>query len=140
VLPPRLELRPSRWLLIWTGALHLLTAIVIFIVPLPTLLKTVAYLIIAASLWFYFRRDYQRQGRCSFFELRPQNMQYWQLVKSNGIELEAELHHYQVFRFLVILNLVLDSGKPCRVLIPEDSLDKDSHRRLRFALRADKGF
>jgi len=135
VLPPRLELCPSRWLLIWTGALHLITAIVLFLVPLTTLLKTFGYLIIAGNLWFYFRYDYQRHGRCSFFELRPQNLKHWHLIKSNGSEIKAELHQHQVFRFLVILHFILDSGKRCLVLIPEDALDKDSHRQLRAALK-----
>ena len=140
MLPPRLELHPSRWLLIWTGALHLLTAIVIFLVPLTALLKMLGYMIVVSSLGFYFRRDYQCHGQCSFSELRPQSIKHWQLIKSNGTELQAELHHHQVFRFLIILNFMLDSGKGCLVLIPEDSLNKDCHRRLRSALRTDKGF
>jgi hypothetical protein len=137
VLPPRLELRPSRWLLIWTGALHLLTAIVILLVPLPALLKTFGYLIIAGSLWFYFHRDYQSRGRCSYSELRPQNIKHWHLLKSSGTEEKAELLQHQVFRFLVVLDFILDSGKRCRVLIPEDAVDKENHRRLRAALRTD---
>lgn len=139
MLPPRLELRPSRGLLIWTGALHLLTAIVIFLVPLTLLLKMLAYMIVAFSLWFYFYRDYQRHGRCSFSELRPRNMKHWCLITTSGTELKAELHRHQVFRFLVVLDFILDSGKRCLVLVPEDSLDKESHRRLRAALRTEKG-
>ena len=135
MLPPRLELRPSRWLLAWILLLHLLTAIVIFAVPLPWAGKTACYLAIAISLWFYYRRDYR--GACS--ELRPQNMKHWRLLR-HGVELEAELSRYQVFRFLVILGFTLDSGKRCVVLIPEDAMEKDSHRRLRSALRTEKGF
>ena len=140
MLPPRLELRPSRGLLTWTGALHLLTAVVIFLVPISALLKTFGYLIILSSQWFYFRRDYQRHGCCSFSELRPQNLKHWHLIKSNGTEIKAELHQHQVFRFLVILHFILDSGKRCLVLIPEDALDKDSHRRLRAVLKTENGF
>jgi len=139
VLPPRLELRPSRWLLIWTVALHLLTAIVISLVPLTALLKTLGYIIIASSLWFYFRRDYQSHGRCSYSELRPQNIKRWHLMKSSGTELKAELLHHQVFRYLIVLHFKLDSGKRCLVLISEDALDKESHRRLRAALRTGNG-
>lgn len=140
MLPPRLELRPSRGLLIWTGVLHLLTAIVIFFLPLTAWVKTLGYGSIVSSLWLYIRRDFQCYGRCSFSELRPQNIKHWHLIKCSGTELKAELHHHQVFRFLVVLEFMLDSGKRCLVLIPEDSLDKDSHRRLRAALRIDKGF
>ena len=52
-------------------------------------------------------------------------------------EQKAELLQHQVFRFLVVLDFILTSGKRCRILIPEDAVDKENHRRLRAALRAD---
>jgi len=135
VLPPRLELRPSRALLVWTVALHLLTVVVIFLVPLHAFIKVIGGGLMAASLWLYVRRDYLGQGRCSFSELRAQSLEQWQLFNGDSDIQEAQLDHYQVFRFLVILDFRLGSGKHCRVLVPEDTVDKDIHRRLRVALQ-----
>jgi hypothetical protein len=135
VLPPRLELRPSRALFVWTVTLHLLTAIVIFLVPLHAFVKVIGSGLMVASLWLYVQRDYLCQGRCSFSELRVQSLEQWQLFNSDNDVQEAQLDHYQVFRFLVILDFRLDSGKHCRVLVPEDAVDKDTHRRLRAALQ-----
>jgi len=91
--------------------------------------------LMVVSLWLYVQRDYLRQGRCSFSELRVQSLEQWQLFNSDNDVQEAQLEHYQVFRFLVILDFRLDSGKYCRVLVPEDAVDKDTHRRLRAALQ-----
>ena len=59
----------------------------------------------------------------------------WRLTTSTSVTIEAEQQHAIVFYRLVVLYLRTETGERMTLIIPQDSLPADQHRRLRAHLR-----
>jgi len=126
-----ITLKPSRWLIISIITLYSLSACVIAALQTTTLIRLLLLLIVIVSLMWHWRNA----GRCTVIQLFPETTErQWVLVSKTAKHTDADLTGSLVYRYLVILYFQLENGGRCTILIPSDSIDEESHRRLRALL------
>lgn len=64
-----------------------------------------------------------------------QSPQQWRLVSKSGESIITTVEHKLIFRYLAVIYLVPENGKKIVLLLPEDSMQKDQHRKLRAGLK-----
>jgi lysylphosphatidylglycerol synthetase-like protein (DUF2156 family) len=130
MLPPTLQLKPSRWLLIWLVTLHLLAVGAVIYSGLAWAIRLPLLLVLLAGGTLAIRREWRRSGQ----QLVPVTLTQWQITSINGTE-EVALRDALVFRHLVILYFSYPGKRWSRpVLVAEDAVSTDTHRRLRAVL------
>ena len=134
-LPLRLERRPSHYLMLAVIVVH--SAALLVLLPLPLLwwIKIPVAGGIAAQWISAWRRHVMLAEPKSVRRLVWMAEHRWELSGADGASREARLlPGAYVHPFLVILCFMLEDNSRCTVILPPDSLDSDSHRRLRVQL------
>ena len=127
-----IKLAPSRWLRFFTIALYSLSVAVVALLQTTLINQLLLLIIIIISLIWHWRNIH----RCAVTRLFPETSEKpWVLVNKTGEQTNAKLVGNQVYRHLVMLYFQLESGNRCTLLIPSDSVDQVSHRRLRALLQ-----
>ncbi|PID45859.1 MAG: hypothetical protein CSB47_07065 [Proteobacteria bacterium] len=133
--PVRIEIKGSPMVAgVIVAPLLLLAITVLFYTPLAwyvLVLPLAALLMVGA---YYLRVHYWQLGKCSALEINQDNDQQWAVLTSDKWHLVELQPNSFVSPWLIVLNFKGDSG--CyTVMLPADSLDKDTHRRLRVRVR-----
>ncbi|HID82779.1 MAG TPA: hypothetical protein EYH06_10565 [Chromatiales bacterium] len=130
-----ITLAPSRWLRFFTIVVYSLSVAVVALLQTTLTSKLALLTIIIISLIWSWRNTH----RCTVVRIFPETSEKpWLLVKKTGEQTNAKLIGSQVYRYLVMLYFQLESGNRCTLLIPFDSVDQASHRRLRAQLQQRK--
>jgi len=128
------DLRPSRYLLITGGIVHLWAMIAVLIAAIPLWLKvsvSIGLGVVLIRFWVS-NGQYRRQAsivRIAWIDGR------WHLETSSGALLAAELIDGYSHPSIVILNFRLETKQRRSLTLLPDSADTDSLRRLRVLLR-----
>lgn len=132
--PLRIELYPSRILLVAGGGLHLLAGIAVAVCGLAPMLKVTGAAGIAGSLvWFGYRYG---SGCSRGFIARIELLDgRWHLETGDGATHRADLIGGYAHPAIVILNFRLENGRRRSLTLLPDSADLDALRRLRVWLR-----
>ena len=130
MLPPSLLLKPSRWILLWLGLIHVFAAAAVMLSTLPASMEISLVLLVFVSLMITVNGELRRRDE----ELVPVTLTEWRIRSINGTE-QAELIDVRVFRHVVMLRFrsSLRRWSGWRA-IAEDAVPNDVHRRLRAAL------
>ena len=133
--PLRLDIEPSRQLLLSLLISHIGAVLLLWTLPGYHGLELVLALLITFSLIQSLKIHYWRNTKTAVTSLVWGDGE-WVMIRADGSE-ERSLRFKMCFvhRQLVILNLVLCSGKIRSVVLFADSLDKASFRRLRVRLK-----
>lgn len=130
-----ITLAPSRWVTMFIIALYSLVSYVIVLLQTTLMYKLALVIVVMISLVWQWRKMH----RCRVMRLFPETSEKpWVLVNKAGEQQDATLLKSLVYRYLVILYFQLENGDRCSLLIPSDSVDKSSHRRLRAVLQLHK--
>lgn len=130
-----ITLVPSRWLTLFTTLVYSLSVVVITLLQTTLINKSALLMIIIISLLLRWKNTH----RCTVMQLFPETSEKpWLLVTKAGKQANAKLTGSLVYRYLVILYFQLEGGGRCAILIPFDTVDKVSHRRLRALLQMRK--
>ncbi|MGF1545829.1 MAG: protein YgfX [Thiotrichales bacterium] len=132
-MPLRIPLEHSRVLIAALVTLHLAALGALLTYPFPRALMFALVAAILVSLAHQWFTRVLRRGDCGVIELRRGAGGEWSLCLGDGRDHRAELLRAQVFRWLVILAFRTRLGR-CTVLVAADSVDRDTHRRLRIAV------
>jgi hypothetical protein len=137
-VPSRIELYPSRILLVTGGGLHLLAGIAVAVCGLAPMLKVTGAAGIAGSLvWFGYRYG-SRCGRGFIARIESLGGR-WRLETGDGATHRADLIGGYAHPAIVILNFRLENGRRRSLTLLPDSADLDALRRLRVWLRTTRG-
>ncbi|HBS26799.1 MAG TPA: hypothetical protein DD827_06700 [Gammaproteobacteria bacterium] len=134
MLPKVIELRTSRWLLIWLIAVHLFTALILITMPMPVIV-TIGLLILIITSFFIQALRLMGNRFTSPKIIHIQSPQQWQLTNKSRKTIVATLNHKIIFRYLIVVYLTAENGKKLVLLLSEDSMTKDQHRKLRAGLK-----
>jgi len=136
-LPPlRIEPRPSRTYLWLVSALHLLTLFTILITHSPLLLKLPLLAVVVGYFLILYRGELRLRGRRAVRLALWDGRGQWRIQVGPGALQGARLLPDSLnLTYLVILRFKTDAGAQLSLPLFRDSIDADSHRRLRARLR-----
>lgn len=140
--PQRFECRPSRFLLIAAGGVHVLALLVLPTLPLAWWIQLPVVMAVMAQGLVIWRRYGMPTAPQAIKRLVWIDANRWELLGGDGMRHEAALQPgAYIHPWLVILRFSLGEGdkRSCTAVLPRDSLDPDSHRRLRVRLRLQSG-
>lgn len=138
--PLRLECRPSRYLLIALIGVHGLALLVLPLLPAAWWIKLPVALAITAQWVLVWRRHIVLTAPLAVKRLVWTGGSRWELFNGAGALRGARLlPAAYVHPLLVILRFLTEDKRRCTAVLPRDSLDPDSHRRLRVLLRLQAG-
>lgn len=132
-----LKLLPSRTLVFLLAMAHLLSLLVVWLLPLTQAAQIIASLLVAASSGFYLRRDGLLAAASSILQLRLDPECNCTYQTRNGTWQEARLlGSSMVSPWLSVLNLSPENSWLTRhlVILP-DSADAETLRKMRVLLR-----
>ena len=139
-LPLRLDYRPSRYLMLAVAGVHAAALLVLLPLPLAGWIKwlvAAAVVVQGAVIW---RRHVSLSAPAAVKRLIWAGDNRWELFSADGGSREARLlPAAYIHPWLVILRFITEDKRRCAVILPPDSLDPDSHRRLRVQLRLHGG-
>ena len=136
VAPLRLNCRPSRYLLIALIAVHGLALLVLLPLPVAWWIKLPVAFAIVVQWLVSWHRQVVLTAPQAVKHLVWTGEDRWELFGGDGARRKARLlPGAYVHPFLVILRFLTEDKRSCAVVLPRDSLDADSHRRLRVQLR-----
>ena len=138
VAPQRFECQPSRYLLIATVGVHGLALLVLPPLPVVWWIKVPVALAIMFQGLVTWRRYVMLSSPQAVRGLIWIGANRWELLSSDGALHEASLlPGTYIHPWLVVLRFLMDEEdkRSYAVVLPRDSLDPDSHRRLRVQLR-----
>lgn len=132
-----LKLHPSRTLTALLSVAHLLSLLVIWLLPWMVSMQVAGSLLIAASLAFHLRRDCLLVASNSIIGLRLDQKCNYSYLTRNGTWLEAKLlASSMVTPWLIVLNFTQENRWLTRhAIIFPDSADTEMLRQLRVLLR-----
>ena len=132
-----LKLHPSRTLTILLAMAHLLSLLVLWILPLMPAIQTGAGLLVAANFIFHLRRDALLAARNSIFQLRFEQECSCTYQTRNGTWQEARLlGSSMVTPWLTVLSFSPENSWLARhIVIFPDSADAEALRKMRVLLR-----
>jgi hypothetical protein len=135
--PLRLDLVPSRGLIVALVGGHLLALTSLLVVDLGLTLKVALTVGIAGSLWVHWLRYGAVSSHWFVERLACSVAGEWTLGTADGRVRTVQLRGSYVHPQLVILNFRGDHRwwQSCSLVIPADATDADSLRRLRVRLR-----
>jgi hypothetical protein len=131
--PLQVSIKPSRYLRLYTGLIHLLALGVIFLpMALPIGLRLVVIAVIIVS---YFRSREQQTSSYTGL-LKRQDNRHWLWLDAQGNERELSFKSGAIILpRLMVLNFTLPSGKAISWSFFPDSCDEQQLRQLRIFLR-----
>ena len=133
--PFRLERRHSRYLLSALLAVHGIALLVLMPLPLVWWIKVPIGLAVMAQGIVSWRRQLAFSSVSAAQGLVWTGGSSWELFNRDGARRPARLlPGTYVHPWLVILRFMTEDGQRSAVVLPCDSLDPDSHRRLRVQL------
>ena len=133
--PLDLKFRPSRWLCGYFVALHS-AALAGFWLVLPTLLAFISSILVAASAFYYMRRDVyfrlpQSIARIAFadndWRIYRGDIRHLANVKTQHVDLLEAI----TLPYGVVLRFRLANGRAVSIVILPDNIGVDQYRRLR---------
>ena len=132
-----LPLRPSRTLVMLLAATHILSLLLIWVMPIILALQLAFSLLLAASFLFHLRRDGLLAAANSIIRLHFSLGCHCSYQTRDGTWFEAKLLGSSlVTPTLCVLNLRPDGSRLSRhVVILPDSADAERRRKLRVLLR-----
>ena len=132
-----LKLNPSRTLTALLAAAHLLSLVLLWLLPLILAIQIAGSLLIAASLSFYLRRDCLLAAGNSIIGLRLDHDCNCACQTCDGTLLETKLlGSSMVTPWLIVLNLSAENrGLARHAVILPDSAEAEMLRQLRVLLR-----
>ena len=135
VPPFRLDRRPSRHLLMALLAVHGMALLVLMPLPVAWWIKVPVALAVLAQGIASWRRQLTFGSPSAAKRLVWTGGSSWELVNRDGASRPARLlPGTYVHPWLVVLRFLTEDGRTSAVVLPRDSLDADSHRRLRVQL------
>lgn len=138
--PLRLECRSSRWLVSAVAGVHGGALLALVPLPLAWWLKLLLMAGVVAQGVITWRRHVTFSSSRSVKRLVWTAENRWELCDAAGSCREARLlPAAYVHPFLVILRFATEDKRRCAVILPPDSIDPDTHRRLRVQLRLLRG-
>ena len=133
--PLRLERRSSRYLLSALLAVHGMALLVLMPLPVVWWIKAPLVLAVIAQGIVSWRRQLVFASATAVQHLVWTGGSRWELFNRDGTERQARLlPGTYIHPWLVILRFLTEDRQKCAVILPRDSLDPDSHRRLRVQL------
>ena len=131
-LPLRLQLQPSRSLLVFLAGGHILAGVAVCLLPLPALMRTG----LVVLLGLLFLRQWHACSRNLPALLLRRDSQL-ELIAADGEPVVVEVGDDTVaWPWLVVLHLRTEAGRrSALVLFPDGLAGDDAHRRLRLWLR-----
>jgi hypothetical protein len=133
--PLRLERRPSRYLLSAFLAVHGMALLVLMPLPVVWWIKAPLALAVLAQGIVCWRRQLVCASAAAVRQLVWTGGGSWELFKGDGVGRRARLlPGSYIHPWLVVLRFLMEDRHGCAVVLPCDSLDPDSHRRLRVQL------
>lgn len=139
-LPLRLERRPSRYLMYAVIGAHSVALMVLLPLPLAWWIKLALMGGIVAQWVVTWRRQVMLTAPQAVKQLIWSSENSWELHSADGASREARLlPSAYIHPFLVILRFMTEDKRRCAVILPPDSVDADTHRRLRVQLRLQGG-
>ena len=134
-VPLRLERRPSRYLLSALLAVHGMALLVMMPLPVVWWIKAPLALTVLAQGIVSCRRQLLFASAAAVQRLVWTGGGGWELFQRDGTGRRARLlPGSYIHPWLVILRFLTEDSCKCAVVLPCDSLDPDSHRRLRVQL------
>jgi len=133
--PLRLERRPSRYLLSALLTVHGMALLVLMPLPVVWWIKALLALAVLAQGIVSWRRQLAFGPAAAVQRLVWSGGSRWELFNRDGAGRRARLlPGSYIHPRLVILRFLTEDRHKCSVVLPCDSLDPDSHRRLRVQL------
>lgn len=132
-----LKLHPSRTLTVLLFVAHLVSLLVVWLLPVMTTIQIGGSLLILTSLVVHLRRDCQLVAHNSIIGLRLDQKCNFSYQTRNGTWLEAKLlGSSMVTPWLIVLNFTQKKSRLVRhTIILPDSADTEMLRQLRVLLR-----
>jgi hypothetical protein len=132
-----LKLHPSRTLVFLLAMAHLLSLLVVWLLPLMPAIQIAASLLILAGFLFHLQRDGLLAAGNSILHLRLDSECNCSYQTCNGAWRDARvLGSSMVTPWLSVLNLSPENSRLARhVVIFPDSADAESQRKMRVLLR-----
>jgi toxin CptA len=129
-------LRPSRYFLLFVVLAHALAALAALFAPMLKNVLLLLFSVLAVSMVYYVLRDAELKLKSSWVALRMEAGRAV-LVNRAGEEVVGELLRSSVVMpHLVALNVeVVGQRRTCHVVLFSDSMDAESFRQLRVALK-----
>ena len=138
-IPPlRFDRRPSRHLLIVLISVHGLALLVLPPLPVAWWIKMFLAMAITVQWLAIWRRHAALTAPPAVTRLVWTGGNRWELLGGDGGWRTARLlPDAYIHPWLVVMRFLMEEGdmRRCAVVLPRDSLDPDSHRRLRVQLR-----
>jgi hypothetical protein len=133
--PLRLERRPSRYLLSALLVVHGTALLVLILLPVVWWIKVPLALAVLAQGIVSWRRQLMLGSALATQRLVWTGGSSWELFNRDGAVRRARLlPGSYIHPWLVVLRFLTEDRQKCAVVLPCDSLDPDSHRRLRVQL------
>jgi hypothetical protein len=132
-----LKLQPSRTLVFLLAMAHLLSLLVVWLLPLTQAVQIISSLLIMASFLFHLRRDGLLAASHSILQLRLDPECNCTYQTRAGAWREARLLSSSMATpWLSVLNLSPENSRLTRhIVIFPDSADAESRRKMRVLLR-----
>jgi len=122
------------------AVVHVVALLVLLPLPLAWWIKALLAAAVMAQGIVIWRRHVSMNAPKAVKRLVWRTDNLWELFTADGITHEARLlPAAYVHPWLVVLRFITEDKRRCAVILPPDSLDTDSHRRLRVQLRLRSG-
>ena len=139
-LPLRLECRTSRLLKYTVSIVHAVALLILLPLTLVWWIKLPALGLVLVQWAMTWRRFITFTAPLAVRRLVWTAEDRWELYHNDGVTRGAKLlPSTYIHPWLVILRFVTDDERRYAVILPLDSIDPDSHRRLRVQLRLQNG-
>lgn len=133
----RVNVRPSRLLLIGGSGSHGLAGFAVLVAGLPLWLKIGWIIGIGLALAGFIRRYGDRDGRGFIAHIELLDGR-WRLTTGNGGRYRGQLTGGYAHPQCLILNFRLDNGRSRALMLLPDAADPDALRQLRVWLRTQR--
>ena len=133
--PLRLDIKGSLAIvLLIVGPLLLIAGTVVVFTPWPWYLLCLPIVLLVASATYFLLLHYKQSLKKSVLEVNQDAEKQWAVLADGKWHLVDLLPNSFISPWLIVLNFKGGSGR-YSVILPADSLDKDTHRRLRVRVR-----
>ena len=129
-------LRPSNYLTLTIFLAHAVVMAALLFLPFPNVALTLLLIALSWSMAYYMLRDARLKLNSACVALRLEDDRI-ALIDPNGGEVTgALLRSSMIMPYLVVLNIAVQGQRRKRnVVLMPDSMDTESFRRLRVALK-----
>lgn len=133
--PLRLEVRAGlATVLLIIGPLLLIAGTVVFFTPWPWYLLCLPVVLLVVVAVYFLNLHYRQSLKSSILEINQDAEKQWAVLVGEKWHLVDLLPNSFVSPWLMVLNFKGRAGR-FTVILPADSLDDDTHRRLRVRIR-----